>query len=190
MTSPYDEFLDTLNPQDRRIVERYMATGNKKQAAIDEGIPPHLAHVYSIRVLNRPEVVEAMKAKMAEHSEKMEIRTNDVLKGIVAIIKRCEEGEPVYSKSGELQMVINPDDPEGPLIPRRKPDIANALKAYELLGKHLHMFTDRIEHHHSGEVNVNQTVKAIGFDKVLAIAKAKQSEPRVIEGESVGDSGV
>ncbi len=178
-----------LNPSEQRFVDEYLLTGNASEAARKAGYPdtPHTG-VLAHRLIKRPEIQTVIQSRMDERSARSDIEADLVLQGILALIRRCETGEPQYTRAGDLIYVQNPDDKTGEMIILRKADIPSALKGYELLGKHLRLFTEQTEVVHSGEIGVKHTLDAIGFDEVRRMAAAKRKTAEVIEGETVLDS--
>lgn len=107
-----------LTPKQEKFVAEYLVDLNATQAAIRAGYSEKTASAIGHENLNKPEIASAIAAKQAKLSEKTEITTEFVLAGIVSLIKRCEQNE----------------------------DESVALKGYELLGKHIGLFKDRVEH--------------------------------------------
>ena len=57
-------------------------------------------------------------------------------------MERCKQAEPVILKSGEHVKTENPDGEE---VPAYTFNANGVLKGAELLGKHLAMFTDKVD---------------------------------------------
>lgn len=77
--------------------------------------------------------------------EKLEITREYVLGGIKSTIERCRQAEPVLDKKGN-QVYTETEEGEEALAYTFQS--LGALKGYELLGKHLKLFTDKVEHEH------------------------------------------
>lgn len=107
-----------LTAKQERFVAEYLIDLNATQAAIRAGYSEKTASAIGHENLNKPEIAAAIAAKQAKLSEKTEITAEFVLAGIVSLIKRCEKND----------------------------DESVALKGYELLGKHIGLFKDRVEH--------------------------------------------
>ena len=172
--------MAALNPKERKMVDGFLLTGRKKESTIKAG----LQYDHKDKLVDRPEIQRAIQARMDDRSERVDIKADFVLKGIRDTAMRCQKGDPVYAKDGTLKMVQNPDDLEGPLIVQYKQDVPGTLRALELLGKHLKLFTEQHEVRHSGEVHVTQTLEAIGFDGIKALADQKKG---AIEGQLADD---
>lgn len=87
---------------------------------------------------------------MEKRSSDLGIDAAYVLRTIKATIERCSQAEPV---------MIN-----GEISGDYKFDSGAVLKGAELLGKHLKMFTDKIEHAGAGggPINMNWNIEFVG----------------------------
>lgn len=107
-----------LNRKQQLFVNEYLVDLNATQAAIRAGYTTRTAHDTGYHLLHKPEVAEAVRRALAERAEKLQLSSEDILRSIVDI-----RGKAVTD--GKL---------------------SQALKANELLGRHLRLFTDRLEH--------------------------------------------
>jgi phage terminase small subunit len=97
---------------------------------------------------------------MDERSDRTKIDADFVLQGITRNIARCEQGSPVVDRSGKP---VVEETPDGKFVPVWRYDAANALRGYELLGKHLKLFTDKHEHTGAdGEALMPATIQLVG----------------------------
>jgi phage terminase small subunit len=131
-----------LGPRQERFVEEYLLDVNAKQAAIRAGYSPKTAEVQGSRLLSNAKVKRAIAARMAERSKRTEVTSDYVLSKIQGTIERCSQAEPVLDRKGEPVMT---QTPEGELAPAYTFNAAGVLKGCELLGRHLGMFTDKLE---------------------------------------------
>ena len=90
-------------------------------AAVRAGFSEKRAKETASELLKDPEVKAAMEQKLTGKLEKLEVNEKLVLTGLLRTIERCIE-----AGSGAWQT-------------------AGILKAYELLGRHLKMFSDKLE---------------------------------------------
>lgn len=134
-----------LTPRQSRFVDEYLKDANATQAYIRAGYKARgrAAENAASRLLGNVGVKAAIQERMDRRSERTQIDADYVLHGIAKNIARCEQGEPVRNRNGEPLVVETPD---GELAAAWRYDATNALKGYELLGKHLKLFTDRVEH--------------------------------------------
>ena len=90
-------------------------------AAVRAGFSEKRAKETASELLKDPEVKAAIEQKLTSKLEKVEVNEKLVLTGLLRTIERCIE-----AGSGAWQT-------------------AGILKAYELLGRHLKMFSDKLE---------------------------------------------
>lgn len=113
--------MSGLTAKQATFVREYLVDLNATQAAIRAGYSEKTACEQASRLLANVKVSEAVQDAMNERAKRVEIDADYVLSGIKEIVERCKgDGED-----------FNPNA---------------ALKGKELLGKHLKLFTDKIEH--------------------------------------------
>ena len=119
-----------LTPKRQAFVTAYLRDGNATQAAIAAGYSAKTAKSTGSRMLTFADVQEAVGARL----EKVGITAERVLEelGKIAFVSLSLEDRAKAS-----------DDNLELLLSVRVPD---KLKALELLGKHLKLFTDKVEH--------------------------------------------
>jgi len=134
-----------LTPQQSRFVDEYLIDLNATQAYYRAGYKAkgRAAENNASRMLGHAGVQLAIQERMTARSARTQIDHDFVLHGIVKNIKRCEQAEPVTDREG-APIFVTTD--EGDLAPAYKYDATNALKGYELVGKHLKMWTDKVDH--------------------------------------------
>ena len=134
----------------------YIVDLNATQAAIRAGYSAKTADVIGCENLVKPNIQQYIQKLMDKRSEKVNINANDILKSIIEVRERCMEKKPVmYKVDGEyVQESVAVMNEDGKVTEHDvwKFDPSNALKANELLGKHLKLFTDKVEH--SGEIKM------------------------------------
>ena len=145
-----------LTAKQQRFVEEYLIDLNATQAAIRAGYSEKTAKQIGSRLLTNVDVEEAIAEGRASLSERTEITQDYVLSTIQSTVERCRQAEPVFYKSGERVMCETED---GEMVPAFTFQANAALKGCELLGKHLGMFTERVEH--GGNVNFTKIERLI-----------------------------
>ena len=138
-----------LTPKQQGFVDEYLVDLNATQAAIRTGYSEKTAYSQGQRLLKDVEIAAAVQTAMDKRAERTEITADFVLSGIREIAERCLQRVPVMAGRGEDRSQLI--DEEGRHVWTF--DSSGANKAFENLGKHLKLFTDKVEH--SGEVTIN-----------------------------------
>jgi phage terminase small subunit len=132
-----------LTAKQEEFCRQYLVDLNATQAAIRSGYSEKTAQEQSSRLLSNVIVAGRIKELMDKRSAKTEITAEYVLSTIKEVMERCKQAEPVRDKdgneTGEWQFKEH-----------------GALKAAELLGKHLKLFTDKVEH--SGKITLEDII--------------------------------
>jgi phage terminase small subunit len=89
-------------------------------------------------------------AALDARAERLAVKSDWVVQQLREIVERCMQGKPVLDQKGQPVMTET-DFGEITAVWKFEPTAAN--KSLELLGKHIGMFVDRVEH--SGEVATN-----------------------------------
>jgi phage terminase small subunit len=131
-----------LTPRQQQFVDEYLIDGNGTQAAIRAGYSEKTAYSIANENLNKPEIAAAIQLAMDQRAERTQIDADFVLQGITTAIRRCEQIEPVLDRKGDQVFV---ETPQGQMAAAFTYDAKNVLRGYELLGKHLKLFTDKVE---------------------------------------------
>lgn len=129
---------EKLTPKQYAFVREYLIDLNATQAAIRAGYAPKRAYAMGHENLKKPEIASAIQSAMDDRAKRLDRTADDVLKDIQTVKAACM-GE-AFDAQGNRVMV----------------DAKAALKALELEGRHLKMFTDKIEH--SGKVGLESLI--------------------------------
>lgn len=105
-----------LTPKQARFVDEYLIDLNATQAAIRAGYSARTAQQAGAENLSKPVIQAAIQAKQADRAARVELTTDFVVNELRAIVR-------------------DKDTPTGAKV-----------QALGLLGKHLAMFTDKIQH--------------------------------------------
>lgn len=106
-----------LTPKQARFVEEYLIDLNASAAARRSGYSTSYAEWAAPQILTRPHVAAAVAAQRARLSEQTGITVVQVIEDLKRLQRKAEE----------------------------QGDIAPAIKATELLGKHVGAFIDRVQ---------------------------------------------
>lgn len=148
-----------LTPKQQRFVDEYLIDLNATQAAIRAGYASGSARVTGARLLANANIMSLVRSKRDSREERTEITADRVLEGLAAVA--FGDLRTLFSDTGAL---ISPSDlpdaaakmlagievstvnrGEGDVEHVAKVKTNDRLKALELLGKHLGMFTDKLE---------------------------------------------
>ena len=123
-----------LNPKQKRFVEEYLVDLNGTKAAIRAGYSKRTAVKIAAENLHKPLITEAIQKAIQKRSERTEITQDEIVKDLQDLRDEARGAE----------------------------QFAPAVRCDELLGKHLGMFKERVEH--SGKIDLG--------DKPMALAAA------------------
>lgn len=132
----------SLTPQQELFCAEYLVDYNGTKAAQRAGYAEKTAAAQASRLLKNVNVLSRVRALQKERLEKLAVTQESVLLNLLEVYDRCMQKKPVtewdyetgqYKETGEYAF-----------------DSKGALRALELIGKHLAMFTQKVEH--SGSV--------------------------------------
>ncbi|WP_314878548.1 terminase small subunit [Haemophilus parahaemolyticus] len=153
-----------LNEKQKRFVGEYLIDLNATQAAIRAGYSQNTARSIGQRLLTFVDIQAAIQQAQSNRSERVQITQEEV-------IRRLLENVDIASGKKATTITIPSKNENGEVIGN---DVAHFVyepsavnKALELLGKHLGMFTQKVEM--SGSV-VNQNIN-MTKDEFTEIAK-------------------
>ena len=104
---------------------------------------PESIHRKAKELLDNGKVSARIAELRGELRKRHEITIDYVLSTIQETVERCRQAEPVLDRKGNPVYVTTP---EGELVPAYTFDSQAVLKGAELLGKHLKLFTDKVDH--------------------------------------------
>lgn len=135
--------MANLTPKQQRFVEEYLIDLNATQAAIRAGYSEKTARDIGCENLAKPNIAKAIEEAQKKVSERTGITQDYVLSNIQKVIERCMQQEAVQARDGSPLLV---EGPEGDLACLFEFKETGALKGLELLGKHLGLFVDKVQH--------------------------------------------
>lgn len=127
-----------LTPQQEMFCQEYIVDYNGTQAAIRAGYSEKNARTHASRMLTNANILSRVRAIQKERLEKLAVTQESVILKLLEIYDRCMQAKPVmewdynerkYVETGEYTF-----------------DSRGALNALEMIGKHLAMFTNKVEH--------------------------------------------
>lgn len=167
-----------MSPKRIAFAREYLIDLNATQAAIRSGYSEATAYSQGQRLLKHVEVAAAIQSAMNDRAERTEITADYVLQSIVSTMERCKQVEPVFDRKGDAVMVETPDGDEAQAFTF---NAAGVLKGAELLGKHLKLFTDKVEHtgKDGAAIQIEQVqADADAFTRTIAGLAARTAEAR------------
>jgi phage terminase small subunit len=124
--------MPDLTDKQARFVEEYLVDLNATQAAVRAGYSEDSAASIGHENLRKPEIAQAISAAKLARGERAQVSAEWVLKRLVENVERAMQTQPVRDNEGS---------PTGEY--RYEGNVAN--RALELVGKHLGMFTDKLQ---------------------------------------------
>lgn len=162
-----------MNDKQKRFCDEYLIDLNATQAAIRAGYSEKTAYSVGQRLLKHVEVQKRIHKLKDKRSVRTQITADRVLEEYAKIafsdIRRLYDGDGTLKKVTELDddtaaCVIGLDVQEGALDVK-KYKLADKKGALDSLGKHLGMFTDKVEL--SGGVEITMDDRREIIDKRL-----------------------
>lgn len=156
-----------LTRKQQRFIDEYLVDLNATQAAIRAGYSPHTAKEIGSENLSKPHIRARIDQTLAERSRRTGINADRVLMELARIalvnptdLIDIEEATVKDTASADdtaaiLSVKVKKTPTEMGTITEREIRMADKIKALELLGKHLGMFTDRLN------VNAEMAVKIV-----------------------------
>lgn len=149
--------MNTLTKKQKRFVEEYLIDLNATQAAIRAGYSPDTAQQMGSENLSKPVIKNAIDKVIAERSRRTGINQDRVIQEI-AKLAFLNPIDVIDMDEATIKGEANRDDTaciasvkvkvipgEDGNITEREVKTYDKLKALELLGKHLGMFTDKLK---------------------------------------------
>ena len=130
-------------PMRRLFVAEYIVDFNGEKAAARAGYSVKTAKGSACELLKLPEIKAEIDAAIEAQKKRTGITADYVLNGIKEIAERCMQREKVMEFDKANLEWVQATDKEGHGIWRF--DSNGAIRAFELLGKHLKLFTDKLE---------------------------------------------
>lgn len=125
----------------------YLIDLNITKSAIRAKFSEKSARQYGWVVFSRPEVQERIDFLKSQHIKELGIDAFYILKNLKSIAERCMQTEQILDKDGMPVFICGGDDEYAAAY---KFEHTGALKANELMMKHLGMLSDKVKHEHTG----------------------------------------
>lgn len=145
-----------LTAKQKRFIEEYLIDLNATKAAIRAGYSPHTAREIGCENLSKPHIRERIDKALAERSKRTGINADRVLmelarisfvnpSKLIELSDATVKGEATEDDLAAIQSIkVKTIPTEGGDIVEREVRLYDKNRALELLGKHLGIFTDRM----------------------------------------------
>lgn len=160
-----------MTNKQKRFIEEYLIDFNATQSAIRAGYSVDTAKDIGCENLAKPNIKKAIEKALAERSRRTGITQDRVIQELARVA--FVNFNDVVDENGEIKSDASADDlacvesykvENGDSIngssSKREVKLASKMKALELLGKHLGMFSDKFD------VNMNLPVIISGEDEL------------------------
>ena len=138
-----------MTPKQEAFVREYLVDLNASAAYLRAGYKTGNANVLGPRMLANAGIQEAIQAGMDARASRVQITADQVLQNIIDIGQRCMQRWPKMVGQGKNREQatewVTTEEGEEVLAHVFEFDSQGALKAQELLGKHLKLFTEKTE---------------------------------------------
>jgi phage terminase small subunit len=180
-----------LTAKQRAFVNEYLVDLNATQAAIRAGYSPKTANVQGAENLTKPNVTQAIEKAMELREKRTEITADRVLAELAKI---------AFADGSDFASLVTRETEDGPVtdvvfydtdtLPKDKKAAISAIKktkygiavetydkikALELIGRHLAMFTDKLN-----VSSDNITLKETLNDRLEVVSRALTAPPEAI----------
>lgn len=133
-----------LSPKQQAFVDAYVVHRDGTKAAIAAGYSAGSAKVTASRLLTNANVAKSITERTAKASALADVSETYVLANLKECVERCMQRAPVMAFSPVDRTYVQAQDDEGNNLWQF--DSKGAIAALNLIGKHLGMFKDRVEH--------------------------------------------
>lgn len=154
-----------LNDKQKRFCLEYIVDLNATQAAIRAGYSEKTAKSMGCENLTKPDIQAYVQKLMSERSKRTEITADNVLKELAKL--GFGNMQNLYDNNGllipihklpsdvsatlqEIQTITTYDKDDKP-IEKKRYKSADKKSSLELLGKHLKLFTEKVQHSNDPE---------------------------------------
>lgn len=149
----------TLTDKQKRFIDEYLVDLNATQAAIRAGYSPKTARAVGSENLTKPVIVDEIKARLDGITQKTAYDAEAWRNDLILLKKRFMQERPIVDAEGNPFIDENGD----PIVTTAEP--SGALKALELLGKHMGLFIEK------KQVDINITDRSTWLNEVLKDVK-------------------
>lgn len=125
-----------LNTRQSKFVDGVIKHGKRKKAAREAGYLGKAVSVTAAKLAKLPHVAEAIEKGVRQASTAAIVDAEFVLSGLKLVAEKCMGKKTIHKYNAALNESVVVTDFDSP----------GANRSLELLGKHLKLLTDRVEH--------------------------------------------
>jgi phage terminase small subunit len=166
-----------MTPRQERFVQEYLIDLNATQAAIRAGYSAKTANAQAGRLLVNVSVHNAIRDAQKERSDRTQITAERVIQELARIafvnprkifkwgpngVTLLDSDSLTEDEAAAVAEVSETTTESGGSI---KAKLHDKNKALELLGKHLGIFTDKLQVQHSGEMSMQAQIRAVLLER-------------------------
>jgi phage terminase small subunit len=133
----------------------YLKDMKGTKAAIRAGYSQRSATSQACNLLAVPAVAARIAQLMAERAQRLRFDADRVITLLCAVVERCMQTAPVLDRKGEPVLVQMPN---GRWVPGYDFDALGAIRALELIGRHLGLFTAEYRQRQETEPSTEELV--------------------------------
>jgi len=154
-----------LTDKQQRFVDEYLIDLNATQAAIRAGYSAKTASAQGFENLRKPDIASAIAEQQRKVSTKLELSAEWVLERLVENVDRAMQAAEIKNPDGT-----------GTGEYKYEGNVAN--RALELIGKHIGMFKERVEHSgpNGGPIQTEVSARDVLAGKLARLSGAGTAE--------------
>lgn len=160
-----------LSDRHERFCQEYQLDCNASQAAARAGYSKRTSRITGQRLLAREDVQARLTQLQRERAARTQVEADQVLMRLQNVAERCQAEIPIYS-------------PDGEEVGTRLLNAAGAIRALELLGKHLGLWVDRQQIVSDSEQTITLDWTCYGQGELNRPEEGRQSLP---DGDDLDD---
>lgn len=136
-----------LKDKHERFAREYVIDYNATQAAVRAGYSEKTAKQQGSRLLTNADILARVRELQAETVKRLAISEDRIVEALWETYSRCMQAEPVMQFNSSTREMVETGEYSF--------DSKGALRALELIGKHIGMFTDKLSVSHDTPVIID-----------------------------------